>query len=80
MSIISTIENSIFQENKPDILPLAEADISRLTSSYGMRKDPVTREDKMHFGVDFSAKTGVPVVATASGTVEKVESLERWLW
>lgn len=73
---ISTIENSLFQENKPELLPLAESDISRMTSGFGMRKNPLTKEDKMHKGVDFSAKTGTPVIATASGTVEKVESLK----
>jgi len=41
-----------------------------------MRKDPVTKEDKMHKGVDFSAKTGTPVIATASGAVEKVEFMK----
>ena len=73
--LISTIENSIFQENKPELHPLGNFKFSHTSSTFGMRKDPVTKEDKMHKGVDFSAKTGTPVIATASGTVEKVESL-----
>lgn len=75
-TLISTIENSIFQENKPELHPLGDYKYLRTTSTYGMRKDPLTKEDKMHKGVDFSAKTGTPVIATASGTVEKVESLK----
>lgn len=75
-TLISTLENSIFQENKPELHPLGDYKYLRTTSTYGMRKDPVTKEDKMHKGVDFSAKTGTPVIATASGTVEKVESLK----
>ena len=74
--LISSIENSIFQENKPELHPLGDYKYLRTTSTYGMRKDPLTKEDKMHNGVDFSAKTGTPVIATASGTVEKVESLK----
>ena len=74
--LISTIENSIFQENKPELHPLGNFKFSHTSSTFGMRKDPVTKEDKMHKGVDFSAKTGTPVIATASGTVEKVESLK----
>tara|TARA_R110000796_G_scaffold96719_1_gene202718 strand:+ start:98429 stop:100375 length:1947 start_codon:yes stop_codon:yes gene_type:complete len=73
---ISTIENSLFQENKPELLPLAETDISRFTAGHGMRTNPITKEVKMHFGVDFAAKTGVPVIATASGIIEKVEFMK----
>lgn len=75
-TLISTIENSIFQENKPELHPLGDYKYLRTTSTYGMRKDPVTKEDKMHKGVDFSAKTGTPVIATASGAVEKVEFMK----
>jgi murein DD-endopeptidase MepM/ murein hydrolase activator NlpD len=73
--IIGNIESSIFQENTPEILPLAEEDVLKVTSNFGMRKDPISGDQKMHYGIDFSAQTGKPVVASASGTVEKAESL-----
>jgi murein DD-endopeptidase MepM/ murein hydrolase activator NlpD len=72
---IDNLENSIFQENKPEILPIAEEDILKATSNFGMRKDPISGDQKMHYGIDFSANTGKPVVASASGTVEKSETL-----
>ncbi|MFT7269424.1 MAG: beta-lactamase regulating signal transducer with metallopeptidase domain [Roseivirga sp.] len=73
---IDTIESTIFQENKPELHPLGNFKFSHTSATFGMRKDPVTKEDKTHKGVDFSAKTGTLVIATASGTVEKVESLK----
>lgn len=73
--LIHNIESTIFQENTPSILPLAEEDVLKVTSNFGMRKDPISGDQKMHYGIDFSAQTGKPVVATASGTVEKTETL-----
>ncbi len=40
-----------------------------VTSSYGMRKHPVTGVYKLHDGTDFGAGCGTPVHAAASGTV-----------
>lgn len=72
---IDNIQGTVFQQNKPEILPLAEEDVLRVTSYFGMRKDPISGDQKMHYGMDFSANTGKPVVSTASGTVEKTETL-----
>jgi murein DD-endopeptidase MepM/ murein hydrolase activator NlpD len=72
---INNIESTIFQENIPEILPLAEEDVLKVTSNFGMRKDPISGDQKMHYGIDFSANTGKPVVASASGAVEKAETL-----
>lgn len=41
-----------------------------LSSAYGRRRDPFTGEPDFHPGIDISANTGVPVRATADGTVE----------
>lgn len=65
--------HSVSGQNTPDILPLQQKDIQRLTSNFGMRKDPITGERKMHLGLDYSAKTGTPVMTTADGMVEKVK-------
>jgi murein DD-endopeptidase MepM/ murein hydrolase activator NlpD len=40
-------------------------------SGYGTRTDPFTGRNQMHRGLDFSAWTGTPVYATASGRVVK---------
>ncbi|MBB5520170.1 M23 family metallopeptidase [Amphiplicatus metriothermophilus] len=41
----------------------------RLTSGFGVRRDPITGRNANHFGVDFSAAWASPVTATASGVV-----------
>jgi len=43
------------------------------TSPYGNRKDPFTGETAFHPGLDIAAEQGVPVHATADGTVETAE-------
>ena len=43
-----------------------------VTMSYGPIIDPFSKEEKHHFGMDFRAKIGTPVVATANGTVIEV--------
>ena len=44
---------------------------ARLSSSFGRRKHPILGYRKMHTGVDFAARSGTPIMAAGSGTVEK---------
>lgn len=41
----------------------------RQSSPFGLRRDPFTREIRQHNGVDFAARTGTPIAATADGVV-----------
>lgn len=41
----------------------------RVTSGFGVRRDPFRRTRAMHAGIDFKAPYGHPIRATASGTV-----------
>jgi murein DD-endopeptidase MepM/ murein hydrolase activator NlpD len=50
----------------PSIWPL----VGRYSSPFGNRKDPFTGENDVHPGIDISADQGVPVHATADGTVD----------
>ena len=43
----------------------------RISSHYGSRRDPFTGKRAVHGGLDFKAKSGNPVLATASGKVIK---------
>ena len=52
---------------------------ARITSGYGMRKDPFTGAPEFHEGVDLAAKTGTPITAYQSGVVS-LQRLEIRLW
>jgi murein DD-endopeptidase MepM/ murein hydrolase activator NlpD len=45
-------------------------DGAKITSGFGMRMHPILGFTKMHKGVDFSVRTGTPVMAAGSGTID----------
>jgi len=53
----------------PSISPIKDQDILKITSGFGMRMHPVLKKQMMHNGIDFSAKEGTEIVATANGTI-----------
>jgi len=44
-------------------------DFARVSSGFGKRKHPISGKWKKHNGVDYAARTGTPIMTTASGTV-----------
>ncbi len=55
----------------PTVLPLSGDYL--LSSSFGVRADPITHLPSMHEGIDFVAPVGTPVLATAAGVVLRAE-------
>lgn len=47
----------------------AVADYKGITSKFGYRKHPLTKKRHFHGGIDYRAKTGEEVIATADGVV-----------
>ena len=43
---------------------------ARLSSSYGMRKHPISGYNKLHKGVDFAVPSGTPILAAGAGRIE----------
>lgn len=59
-------------KEKAQELPIANPAPSRpVSSTFGMRSDPLLGTPAMHAGIDFRAPSGLSVAATAAGTVVK---------
>jgi len=57
----------------PSIQPVANKDLSRVASGYGMRVDPIYGTMRFHAGMDFTAKVGTDIYATGNGSVIHVD-------
>ncbi|MCL7764828.1 M23 family metallopeptidase [Polaribacter sp. Z014] len=57
----------------PAIQPVKIQDLTRMASGYGMRMHPILKYKKMHKGMDFTARVGTPVYATANGKVIRAQ-------
>ncbi len=53
----------------PSIFPVKKVDGWRISSSYGVRIDPISKKERMHNGVDIVAPIGTPIFATADGMI-----------
>lgn len=51
--------------------PLGKPVSTRISSRYGVRKDPLNKKRAFHEGIDFKGKSGDKIKATASGKVKK---------
>ncbi|NNC83110.1 MAG: M23 family metallopeptidase [Flavobacteriales bacterium] len=58
----------------PAIQPVANKDLTRMASGYGMRIDPHYKVPKMHQGMDFTAPRGTPIYATGDGVVKRADN------
>lgn len=56
----------------PAIQPVANKDLKRMASGYGMRIDPIYGTTRFHEGMDFSAPPGTDIYATGDGVVVKM--------
>lgn len=57
----------------PSIMPIANEDLKRMSSGFGMRMHPVLKIPKHHAGQDFTAPTGTDIYASGNGIVTKVK-------
>jgi len=59
----------INMQHLPTIFPVASANLSNMSSKYGIRINPITKDTTWHRGIDISSKKGTPVFASAAGRV-----------
>ncbi len=57
-------------QSVPSIIPIGDKELTRLSSTFGIRNDPIYNVPKMHSGLDFTAPTGSKIYATGDGTIE----------
>ena len=57
----------------PAIQPVANKDLKRIGSGFGVRIDPIYKVARMHEGIDFTAPIGTPIYATGNGTISLVD-------
>ncbi len=57
----------------PAVQPVANTDLKRMSSGFGMRIHPVYKTIKMHTGNDFTASVGTEIYATGKGRVSYIE-------
>ncbi len=60
-------ENSL--ANLPAIQPVAVEKNNVLSSGFGLRLHPILKINRMHNGLDFTAKSGTPVYSTGNGKI-----------
>src|SRR5260370_5256553 len=66
-------ESNFARRFHTNVLPSIWPVEGRLMGGFGQRTDPFSGEGAMHTGVDISAPTGTPVLATADGIVTFAE-------
>ena len=54
----------------PSIQPISNKNLTRVASGFGYRIDPVYKDRRGHWGLDFTAPMGTPIYATADGRVK----------
>ena len=58
----------------PSIQPIKNENLMRMASGYGYRKDPFTKKRRFHWGMDFTAKKGIPIYATGNGVIKRADN------
>ena len=69
-------QNDNLFDHIPVIKPVLES--SSLSRQFGQIQDPFTGKIKNHYGNDYIGEKGAPIIATASGIVERTENHPVW--
>src|SRR5690606_21682380 len=68
--IISAKEKDKMLSHLPAIQPVANKDLTRLASGFGVRMHPILKIAQMHAGTDYAAHVGTPIYGTGDGKVK----------
>ncbi|MEZ4799015.1 MAG: M23 family metallopeptidase [Flavobacteriales bacterium] len=70
---LAKAQNQMLQ-SIPAIQPVANSDLKRIASGFGMRIHPIYKIAKMHTGLDFTADVGTEIYASGDGVIEEIDS------
>lgn len=66
-------QDAEYSTNIPSINPIRSEDLTRIAAYFSKsRMHPILKIHRPHNGVDYTAPLGTPVIASGSGTIEKV--------
>lgn len=71
--VVSAKEKEKMLAHLPAIQPVANKDLKRLASGFGVRMHPILKIGKLHAGTDFAANVGTPIYATGNGRIKIAE-------
>ena len=70
--IVLAREKEVMLACFPAVMPIANNDLTRTASGFGMRIHPYYKISKFHYGMDFTAPMGTDIYATGDGVVESI--------
>lgn len=70
---LDVLEGVSFEKYKPELDFCIPVDNYYISSDFGYRCDPITKENSVHTGLDLAASGGSPIKAVYSGKVIKAE-------
>lgn len=78
-SIIQSMNTEIDKKDPPSIFPIKNGTVKDITASFGKTfTHPIEKKKIVHGGIDIRAKEGIPVLATADGTIANTSSKDDW--
>lgn len=75
-SFYDKIDAGYLLDSVPVIYPVTDSFV--VSRGYGYAIDPFTSKKKWHAGIDIVAGEGLPIIATASGVVSRLENHPIW--
>ncbi len=79
-TILTVLSKDIqMRRHIPSITPV-RMDNPRISSGFGIRRDPFTGRRQFHSGIDYPGRRGTPIIATADGTIDKIDYNRRLGW
>ncbi len=79
-TILAVLSKDIqMRQHIPSITPV-RMDNPRISSGFGIRRDPFTGRRQFHRGIDYPGRRGTPIIATADGKIDKIDYNNRLGW